>query len=100
MQAVLRALSIQDKVNTCRSSHLDRTKKGHVGVRAVGPNYALYLGPGGPLPVAQGAIDSYSHRSCNLIEDFEFIVFACYVYHSPCMPQTTSITSTCRPARF
>ena len=44
MQAVLRALSIQDKVNTCRSSHLDRTKKGHVG-----PNHALYLGP---LPVA------------------------------------------------
>ena len=40
MQAVLRALSIQDKVNTCRSSHLDRTKKG------------LYFGPAGPLPVA------------------------------------------------
>ena len=47
MQAVLRALSIQDKVNTCRSSHLDRTKKGHVG-----PNHALYFGPAGPLPVA------------------------------------------------
>ena len=47
MQAVLRALSIQDKVSTCRSSHSDRTKKGHVG-----PNHALYLGPAGPLPVA------------------------------------------------
>ena len=47
MQAVLRAISIQDKVNTCRSSHLDRTKKGHVG-----PNHALYFGPAGPLPVA------------------------------------------------
>ena len=40
MQVVLRALSIQDKVYTCRSSHLDKTKKVHVR-----PNYALYFGP-------------------------------------------------------
>ena len=46
MQVVL--YTIQDKVNTCRSSHTDRTKKGHVG-----PNYALYFDPAGPLPVAQ-----------------------------------------------
>ena len=45
--AHFQSLYILSLVNTCRSSHLDRTKKGHVG-----PNHALYFGPARPLPVA------------------------------------------------